>query len=80
MMHLRINEQIKAPEVRVIGPDGKQCGILATAEALRLAQGLRMDLVEVAPNAVPPVVRIVDFASVQEEFKRRQPSPDCSNN
>ena len=49
-MRAHMNEEIKAPEVRVIGSDGKQCGIMATAEALRLARGLHMDLVEVAPN------------------------------
>jgi translation initiation factor IF-3 len=76
-----MDEEIKAPEVRVIGSDGKQCGIMATAEALRLARGLHMDLVEVAPNATPPVVRIVDFAKYQEQLKqRKQHPPDHNNN
>ncbi len=61
VMQVRINEEIEAPEVSVIGPDGNNCGVLPIAEALKMARGLRMDLVEVEPNTTPPVVRIVDF-------------------
>lgn len=57
----RINGQIKIPEVRVIGEDGSQLGILRTAQALQIAQDTGLDLVEVAPNSDPPVCRIMDY-------------------
>ena len=81
-MPVRMNEQISAPEVRVIGPDGKQCGILSIADALEMARGLRLDLLEIAPTATPPVVRIMDVAKFREEQKpkQREPPPDHSNN
>jgi len=76
-----INEQIVAPEVRVIGPNGEQLGVMATAEALRLAKSFGMDLVELAPGAVPPVTRIVNFARFQMELKTKQRGPaDYSGN
>ncbi len=78
-MPVRKNKQIKAPEVRVIGPDGKQCGIMPIGEALDMARGFRMDLVEIAPNATPPIVRIVDFERLQRERKKSNPQ-DYSNN
>ena len=56
---VRINGKIRAREVRVIGPDGQQLGVLPLGDAIRKAQQLGVDLVEVAPNAVPPVCRIV---------------------
>ncbi|HTL17160.1 MAG TPA: translation initiation factor IF-3 [Patescibacteria group bacterium] len=79
-MQARINEQITSPEVRVIDPDGKQRGIMAIADALELARGLRMDLLEIAPTATPPVVRIMDVAKFREEQERRDPPPDYRNN
>lgn len=57
----RINEAIRAPEVRVIDKTGKQIGVLPTREALELARKEEVDLVEVSPSAQPPVVRIVDL-------------------
>lgn len=72
----RINENIRVPEVRVIGSDGKQLGILKTSEAIRQAREAGLTLVEVAANANPPVARIVDFGKFkyQEErkFKKQQ--------
>ena len=79
-MQARINDQITALEVRVIGPDGEQRGIAAIADALEMARGLRMDLVEIAPTATPPVVRIMDVAKFREERERRDPPPDYRNN
>ena len=70
-MEIRKNDQIHASELRVIGPDGKQRGVLSRADALALARSFRMDLVEIAPNATPPVARIVDFARFCEEQRRR---------
>ena len=78
-MRLLKNKQIKAPQVRVIGPDGKQCGVMPIAEALNMARGFRMDLVEIAPNATPPVVRIVNWEKFQRERRGSNP-PDYSNN
>ncbi len=70
----RVDNQIRAPEVRVIGEDGKQLGVLKTSDALSKAQEAKLSLVEVAPNAKPPVVKIVDFSKFryQEEKKYRE--------
>lgn len=76
----RINNQIKAREVRVIGHDGKQLGILSISDALNLARSLGMDLVEIAANAKPPVVRIVDYKKFLEDQKKRTEPPDYRNN
>jgi translation initiation factor IF-3 len=65
---VRINEQIKVPEVRLIGPDGQQVGIMPIREALTLAAEAHLDLVEVAPQAAPPVCRIMDYG----KFKYQQ--------
>lgn len=69
-----INERIKSPELRVIGSDGKQLGILKTEVALRKAKELELTLVEIAPMAKPPVAKIVDFGKFryQEEKKLRK--------
>ena len=63
----RYNERIRAREVRLIGPDGSQVGIRATADALTLARELDLDLVEVAPLANPPVCRIMDYGKFRYE-------------
>ncbi|MBM3639590.1 MAG: translation initiation factor IF-3 [Actinobacteria bacterium] len=68
----RYNERIRAREVRVIGPDGSQVGIRATADALTLAQELDLDLVEVAPLANPPVCRIMDYGKFRYEEAQKQ--------
>lgn len=69
--NIRRNQRIRVPEIRVISPEGKQLGILPTEKALRLAQQFNLDLVEVAPNAQPPVCRIMDFGKyVYEESKK----------
>ena len=68
---IRRNHRIKVPQVRVISPEGKQLGILDTPKAVNLALEVGLDLVEVAPNAVPPVCRIMDFGKyVYEEQKK----------
>src|SRR5215218_2356441 len=68
---IRRNHRIKVPQVRVISPEGKQLGVLDTAKAVNLALEVGLDLVEVAPNAVPPVCRIMDFGKyVYEEQKK----------
>jgi len=68
----RINERIRVPEVRLIGPDGDQVGILKTVDALRYAQERDLDLVEVAPDSKPPVCRVLDYSKYKYEQAQRQ--------
>ncbi len=68
----KINEQIRVTPVRVINDAGDQLGIMATAEAIKAAQALNLDLVEVAPNERPPVCRIMDFGKFKYQQKKRQ--------
>jgi translation initiation factor IF-3 len=63
----RINDRIRVPEVRLVGEDGKQIGVVKTAEALRYAQERDLDLVEVAPEARPPVCRVLDYSKFKYE-------------
>lgn len=69
---MRINEQIRVKEVRVTSNDGEQLGILSVKEALRLAQEKNLDLVEVAPNAAPPVCKIMDYGKHKYEQSKRE--------
>jgi translation initiation factor IF-3 len=69
--NIRRNHRIKVPQVRLISPEGKQLGVIDTAKAINLALEVGLDLVEVAPNATPPVCRIMDFGKyVYEESKK----------
>ncbi len=68
---VRVNEEIRAPQVRVIDEKGVQLGIMSTKDALREAEFRELDLVEVAPNATPPVCRIMDYGKFRYEQKRR---------
>ena len=63
----RINERIRVPEVRLVGPAGEQVGIVAINDALRLAQEADLDLVEVAPMARPPVAKLMDYGKFKYE-------------
>src|SRR3954470_18554909 len=67
-----MNDRIRAAQVRLVGPDGSQIGIVSTQEALRRAQELDLDLVEVAPQAAPPVARIMDYGKFKYERDIRQ--------
>jgi translation initiation factor IF-3 len=67
-----VNASIRAPQLRVIDSDGKQLGILPRREALRLADERSLDLVEVAPNADPPVAKLMDFGKYQYEKAKRE--------
>src|SRR5918999_3584282 len=69
---LRVNDRIRIPRVRVVGADGAQVGILDTRDALALAQEQDLDLVEVAPQADPPVCRIMDYGKYKYEQAVRQ--------
>jgi translation initiation factor IF-3 len=68
----RINDAIRARQLRVIDADGKQLGILPRQEALRLAEDRSLDLVEVAPNADPPVAKLMDYGKYQYERAKRE--------
>ncbi len=67
----RINRRIRAPEVRVIDPDGEQLGVMSVDDALERAEQVGLDLVEVAPGAKPPVVRIMDYGKYKYQQKKR---------
>ena len=67
----RINREITAPEVRLVGIDGEALGVVKLNEALRLAEEEDTDLVEIAPNAEPPVVRIMDFGKFKYQEAKR---------
>jgi translation initiation factor IF-3 len=68
---VRVNGKIRAREVRVIGVDGKQAGILSLGEALTMARANGVDLVEIAPNGTPPVCRLVDFGKFRYEQAKK---------
>ena len=68
---MRRNEEIDAREIRVIGSDGEQVGVLSREAALRLASESAMDLVEISPTAVPPVCRIMDFGKFLFEANKK---------
>ncbi|WP_353651530.1 translation initiation factor IF-3 [Nakamurella sp. A5-74] len=67
----RINDRIRVPEVRLVGAEGEQIGIVAIAEALRLAQAADLDLVEVAPAARPPVCKLMDYGKFKYESAQK---------
>jgi len=69
---VRVNGKIRAREVRVIGIDNQQLGVLPLADAIRQAQALGVDLVEIAPNANPPVCRIVDYGKFRYEQAKKE--------
>jgi translation initiation factor IF-3 len=68
---LRINERIRVPEVRLVGPNGEQVGIVRIEDALRLASESDLDLVEVAPTARPPVCKLMDFGKFKYETAQK---------
>ncbi len=67
-----INEQIRDREVRVIGEDGQQLGIMSAREALQLAAEAELDLVKIAPKAQPPVCKIIDYGKYRYELARKE--------
>ena len=69
---IRVNEQIRAAELRVIGPNSEQLGVVSSAQAMELAQQHELDLVEVAPTAKPPVCRIMDFSKYKYEQEKKE--------
>jgi translation initiation factor IF-3 len=69
---IRINDKIRVPQVRLIGPDGNQLGIVSVQRAQELANQDELDLVEVAPNANPPVCRIIDFSKFKYDQEKKE--------
>lgn len=69
---LNINEQIRDKEIRLIGEDGEQLGIMSAKEALKLAKEADLDLVKIAPTAKPPVCKIIDYGKYRYEMARRE--------
>ena len=69
---IQVNHEIKAREVRLIGPDGKQLGIMPLKDALRYAQEAQLDLVKIASNAKPPVCKIMDFGKYKYELSKKE--------
>ncbi len=69
---IRVNGKIRAREVRVVGDEGKQLGVMTLSDALNLARAEGVDLVEIAPNAVPPVCRVVDFGKYRYEQSKKE--------
>ncbi|MDP3442131.1 MAG: translation initiation factor IF-3 [Ignavibacteria bacterium] len=67
-----MNQEIKSPEVRLLGPESEQIGIVSIKEALRKAEEANLDLVEIAPQAVPPVCKIIDYGKFAYEQQKRE--------
>ncbi len=72
LKRLRLNNLIRVPEVRVIGEDGTQLGVMKTSEALKLALEKELDLVEVGPSAQPPIVKILDYGKYVYQKERQE--------
>ena len=66
-----MNERIRVREIRVVGDDGEQFGVMSTRDALALAAEKELDLVEISPNATPPVCKIIDYGKYRYEIARR---------
>ena len=69
---LMINEQIRDKEVRLIGADGEQLGIVSSKEAQKIADDAGLDLVKIAPNAKPPVCKVIDYGKYRYELARKE--------
>ncbi|MGN0416158.1 MAG: translation initiation factor IF-3 [Agathobacter sp.] len=67
-----INEQIRDREVRLIGPDGEQIGVVSAREAQKIADEAGLDLVKIAPNAKPPVCKVIDYGKYRYELARKE--------
>ncbi|RHP30029.1 translation initiation factor IF-3 [Lachnotalea sp. AF33-28] len=67
-----INEQIRDKEVRLVGEDGEQLGIMSARDAMKMAMEAELDLVKIAPNAKPPVCKIIDYGKYRYELARKE--------
>ncbi len=70
-IRVRINHQIRVPELRVITDDGQNLGVLSTSDALKKAQEMGLDLIEISPNAIPAVAKIMDYGKFQYTEKKK---------
>ncbi|MBO6865703.1 MAG: translation initiation factor IF-3 [Thalassococcus sp.] len=68
----RVNDRIRVPEVRLIGAEGENIGVVSPARAMELADEAGLDLVEISPNATPPVCKIMDFGKFKYEQQKRE--------
>ncbi|MCL7409013.1 translation initiation factor IF-3 [Marivivens donghaensis] len=68
----RINERIRCPEIRLIGAEGENVGVVTPAQALQMAEEAGLDLVEISPNATPPVCKIMDFGKFKYEQQKKE--------
>ncbi|MEZ5912002.1 MAG: translation initiation factor IF-3 [Paracoccaceae bacterium] len=68
----RVNDRIRAPEIRLIGAEGENLGVVTPARAIALAEEVGLDLVEISPNATPPVCKIMDFGKFKYETQKRE--------
>jgi len=69
---VRINKEIRAAKLRVIGAQGENLGVISLEEALKAAEAASLDLIEISPNAVPPVAKVMDYGKFQYELKKRE--------
>jgi translation initiation factor IF-3 len=69
--NVRINQSIRAKELRVIGVNGENLGVIPTADALKVAEEANLDLIEISPTAQPPVAKIMDYGKYQYEIKKK---------
>ncbi|MEQ9257759.1 MAG: translation initiation factor IF-3 [Roseovarius sp.] len=68
----RVNDRIRAPEIRLIGPEGENLGVMSPEKAMDLAEEAELDLVEISPNANPPVAKIMDYGKYKYEQQKRE--------
>ncbi|WP_311201789.1 translation initiation factor IF-3 [Ruegeria conchae] len=68
----RVNDKIRAPEIRLIGAEGENVGVVHPAKAMQMASDVGLDLVEISPNANPPVCKIMDFGKFKYEQQKRE--------
>jgi translation initiation factor IF-3 len=68
----RVNDRIRAPEIRLIGADGENVGVVTPGRAMQLAEEAGLDLVEISPNATPPVCKIMDFGKFKYENQKKE--------
>ncbi|MFZ2125177.1 MAG: translation initiation factor IF-3 [Candidatus Saccharimonadales bacterium] len=69
---IHINQEIRAKQLRVIGPEGDQLGVMSLSEALKIAEEAGVDLIEISPNADPPVAKVVDWGKYQYQKMKEQ--------
>ena len=69
---VRMNNEITARELRVIGALGENLGVISTSEAIKIAKEANLDLIEISPNAAPPVAKVMDYGKFQYEQKKKE--------